>query len=54
MQQMPVYKKSPNAKSTKAFEEVVELLMNPNVNRELKKRGMAAFFSHIIAGVKNN
>ena len=54
MQQMPVSLKSPNAKSTKAFEEVVELLMNPNVNRELKKRGMAAFFSHIIAGVKNN
>ncbi|HKM05141.1 MAG TPA: MinD/ParA family protein [Lachnospiraceae bacterium] len=52
MQQMPVSIQSPNAKSTKAFEEITGILMNNELNRTLKKRGMAAFFSHIVAGKK--
>lgn len=52
MQQKPVSLSNPNAKSALAFEEIAAKLMgdaNP-----IKKRGMAAFFSHIIAGKKNN
>ncbi|MGN0472021.1 MAG: MinD/ParA family protein [Lachnospiraceae bacterium] len=52
MQQTPVSIQNPNAKSAKAFEEIAAKLMNVELNRSLNKRGMAAFFSHIIAGKK--
>lgn len=50
MQQMPVSIQSPNAKSTKAFEKITEILFNKESSKMISKRGMAAFFSHIIAG----
>lgn len=52
MQQTPVSISSPNAKSARAFEEITATLMNVELNKTLQKRGMAAFFSHIIAGKK--
>lgn len=50
MQQTPVSVQNPNAKSTKAFENIAAILCNKEMNATLQKRGMAAFFSHIIAG----
>lgn len=52
MQQMPVSLQSPNARSSRAYEELAALLMNKELNGALKKRGMAAFFSHIVNGKK--
>ena len=52
MQQKPVSLSNPNAKSTLAFEEIAAKLMGED--KPLKKRGMAAFFSHIITGKKLN
>jgi len=52
MQQMPVSMQSPNAKSAKAFEKMAYTLMDKEYDRSLSKRGMAAFFSHIVAGYK--
>lgn len=49
MQQMPVSLDNPRAKSTLAFETLAAKLMNKELNKSLTKRGMAAFFSHIIA-----
>ena len=53
MQQTPVSLAHPNAKSAKAFESIASKLMNPESGEVVKKRGMAAFFSHIITGKKN-
>lgn len=50
MQQTPVSIQKPNAKSTKAFESIAMDLCNAEVNDRMPKRGMAAFFSYIIAG----
>jgi len=52
MQQKPVSLSNPNAKSTLAFEEIAAKLMGED--KPVKKRGMAAFFSHIITGKKLN
>lgn len=52
MQQKPVSLSNPNAKSSLAFEEIATKLMGEE--KPVKKRGMAAFFSHIIAGKKSN
>lgn len=52
MQQTPVSLSHPNAKSALAFEAVTAKLMGED--KPVKKRGMAAFFSHIIAGTKLN
>ncbi len=52
MQQMPVSLQSPSARSTQAFEMIAARLMNKEENVSLKKRGMAAFFSHIVTGKK--
>lgn len=54
MQQMPVSMQRPNAKSSKAYEKIAQELMNLELNKTLQKRGMAAFFSHIISGKKTN
>ncbi len=54
MQQMPVSLQSPTAKSAQAYEMIAAKLMNKEENINLKKRGMAAFFSHIVTGKKMN
>ena len=53
MQQSPISMQNPNAKSAKAFEEIAMKLMDKEVSKSVPKRGMAAFFSHILAGRKN-
>ena len=52
MQQMPVSLQSPGAKSAIAFENIAAKPMNKELNKKIEKRGMAAFFSHIISGKK--
>ena len=52
MQQMPVSLQNPTAKSARAFEYIAANLMNLELNKDVKKRGMAAFFSHLITGKK--
>ena len=52
MQQMPVSLESPKAKSAVAYETIASVLMNKEVDKKIQKRGMAAFFSHIVAGKK--
>ena len=49
MQQMPVSLDNPRARSAIAYEAIAAKLMNKELNAKLTKRGMAAFFSHIIA-----
>lgn len=50
MQQVPVSQQNPNAKSSIAYESIAAKLMNRD--DIVRKRGMAAFFSHIINGKK--
>lgn len=52
MQQTPVSMQSPNAKSSIAYERMAYVLMDREYDKSLVKRGMAAFFSHIVAGNK--
>lgn len=52
MQQTPVSIQSPNAKSALAYESIARTLMNNENVVAVKKRGMAAFFSHIVVGKK--
>ncbi|MBP5151910.1 MAG: MinD/ParA family protein, partial [Lachnospiraceae bacterium] len=52
MQQTPVSIQSPNAKSSLAYEAIARALMNNESTVTVKKRGMAAFFSHIVVGKK--
>lgn len=54
MQQMPVSIAHPQAKSAKAYEQITAKLMNIETEGKIKKRGMAAFFSHIVANKKSN
>lgn len=54
MQQMPVSLQAPSSRSALAFEEIAAKMMNKELNRNVTKRGMAAFFSHIVSGKKNN
>ena len=49
MQQMPVSLDNPRARSAIAYEMIAAKLMNKELNAKLTKRGMAAFFSHIIS-----
>ena len=53
MQQMPVSIQSPGAKSTQAYERIAAKLMNREESTKQPRRGMAAFFSHIISGKKD-
>ncbi|MBD5546548.1 MAG: MinD/ParA family protein [Lachnospiraceae bacterium] len=50
MQQMPVSLQAPAAKSAVAYENIVAKLMNKELSKSVPKRGMAAFFSHIVTG----
>lgn len=52
MQQMPVSLQNPNVKSSIAYQRIAEILMNKEMNQMVPKRGMAAFFSHIVTGKK--
>lgn len=52
MQQTPVSIQSPGAKSAQAFERIAAKLMNKEEADRQPRRGMAAFFSHIISGRK--
>ncbi|MCQ2499087.1 MAG: MinD/ParA family protein [Lachnospiraceae bacterium] len=54
MQQTPVSLQTPGAKSSMAYEEIARKLMNMNTENVAPKRGMAAFFSHIVTGKKNS
>ncbi|MCI9463260.1 MAG: MinD/ParA family protein [Lachnospiraceae bacterium] len=49
MQQMPVSIQNPESRSAQAYEMLAAKLMNKELNKTLTKRGMAAFFSHIIS-----
>lgn len=49
MQQMPVSLDNPRARSAIAYEAIAAKLMNKEVSASLTRRGMAAFFSHIIS-----
>lgn len=48
MQQTPVSLANPNTKSAKAYQRIANVLMYGEATEVLQKRGMAAFFSHII------
>lgn len=52
MQQAPVSLSQPMSKSAQAYERVAARLMNREVSPEGKRRGMAAFFSHLVNGKK--
>lgn len=52
MQQMPISLDNPGAKSAKAYQKIAEILMYGSALEHQNRRGMAAFFSHII-GNKN-
>lgn len=52
MQQMPVSLQAPSAKSALAYEEIAAKMMNKELTQNVKKRGMAAFFSHIVNNKK--
>lgn len=49
MQQMPVSLENPKARSAVAYERIVAKLTNRELDKKLMRRGMAAFFSHIIS-----
>lgn len=53
MQQSPVSISNPGAKSAIAYEQIAKMLMNNEITQTVKKRGMAAFFSHIVVGKKS-
>lgn len=52
MQQMPISLDNPGARSAKAYQKIAEILMYGSALEHQHRRGMAAFFSHII-GNKN-
>lgn len=54
MQQTPVSLYAPNAKAALAYKEIAAILNNKETIESTPKRGMAAFFSHIITTKKNS
>ena len=50
MQQVPVSMQHPEAKSSRAYEEIAGKLLGREETEKQPKRGMAAFFSHMING----
>ena len=53
MQQTPVSLQNPTAKSSVSYEQIAGKLMNIEPAK-LNKRGMAAFFSHIVSAAKKS
>ena len=49
MQQMPVSIENPGARPAQAYEVIAAKLMNKEISKSVPRRGMAAFFSHIIS-----
>ena len=49
MQQTPVSLDNPKARSAVAYEVIAAKLMNKELNKNVTRRGMAAFFSHMIS-----
>ena len=52
MQQVPVSLQNPGARSTAAYERIARRLLCREEEERQPKRGMAAFFSHIVTGKK--
>lgn len=52
MQQVPVSMQNPTAKSSVAYEKIAQKLLEKEEEARQPKRGMAAFFSHIVTGKK--
>lgn len=52
MRQVPVSLQDPGARSSKAYERIAGSLLDKKETERQPKRGMAAFFSHIIYGKK--
>ena len=52
MQQMPVSIQNPGARSTAAYKKIADRLRDKEEEERQPKRGMAAFFSHILSGRK--
>lgn len=52
MQQMPVSIQNPGARSAVAYEKMAKKLLGREEEERQPKRGMAAFFSHIMVGKK--
>lgn len=52
MQQVPVSLQNPGAKSTAAYERIANRLLGREEEERQPRRGMAAFFSHIVTGKK--
>lgn len=52
MQQVPVTLQNPGARSAQAYQRIAERLLDRAEAERQPKRGMAAFFSHIIRGNK--
>lgn len=50
MQQMPVSIQNPSAKAAMAYREIAMKLMHAEETNKQQKRGMTAFFSHILTG----
>lgn len=54
MQQNPVSLSNPHSKAARAYEEITNKLMNIETDGSIRKRGMAAFFSHLVAANKKS
>ena len=54
MQQVPVSMQNPSAKSALAYERIAGRLMGKEETERQPKRGMAAFFAHMIAGKRES
>lgn len=52
LQQKPVSLQNANAKSTMAFEAIADSLLSGEEGGQTRRRGMAAFFSHIVGRKK--
>ena len=50
MAQVPVSLQNPGARSTAAYERIAGRLLDKTESERQPKRGMAAFFTHIISG----
>ncbi|MCR4806204.1 MAG: MinD/ParA family protein [Lachnospiraceae bacterium] len=53
MQQTPISIDSPNAKSSRAFENLAYVLTNNAMEGSFKKHGMTGFFANMVRGVKS-
>jgi len=53
MQQKPISLQAPNSKSSLAYEKIASTLMNKKFSNNIIRRGMAAFFAHVIKNKSN-